>query len=106
MNEKILNSRFIFITVAILLAALSRLLPHPPNFAPIAAIALLGCALYQDKKLAFAVPFLAMFLSDLIIGFHNTMWAVYLGFGLIVMIGFTLRNNTRISSLVIASLTS
>lgn len=83
-----------------------RLLPHPPNFAPIAAIALLGGALYNDKRLSFIVPFAAMFLSDLILGFHNTMWSVYLSFGIIVMIGFTLRENLKASSVIIASLTS
>lgn len=106
MMEKILTPRFIFITVAVVLAALSRLLPHLPNFTPIAAIALMGGALYGDKRLAFVIPFLAMLLSDIIIGFHSTMWGVYLSFAFIVFIGFTLRNNLKVHSLAIASLTS
>ena len=106
MNEKILNPRFIFITITILLAALTRLLPHPPNFAPIAAIALLGGALYSNRVLAFVVPFAAMLISDAIIGFHNTMGSVYMAFGLIVIIGFTMRNNMKASSVILASLTS
>lgn len=104
--EKILTPRFIFVTVAVVLAALSRLLPHLPNFTPIAAIALMGGAFYSDKRMAFVIPFLAMLLSDIILGFHNTMWGVYLAFGIIVFIGFALRNNLKIHSLVIASLTS
>lgn len=106
MNGKIINARFIFITITILLATFSRLLPHPPNFAPITAIALLGGALYTDRKMAFIVPFAAMLLSDVIIGFHNTMGSVYMAFGLIVIIGFTLRNNMKISSVILASLAS
>ena len=39
----------------ILLAAASRLIPHPPNFSPIAALALFGGAQFADKRLAFLV---------------------------------------------------
>jgi signal transduction histidine kinase len=104
--EKILTPRFIFISVAVVLAALSRLLPHLPNFTPIAAIALMGGAFYSDKRLAFLVPMLAMVLSDLFLPVHNTIWSVYLSFALIVCIGFTLKNNLKVHSLLIASLTS
>jgi hypothetical protein len=106
MNERIFTPRFILITFTILIAALMRLLPHPPNFAPIAAIALLGGACYSDKKMAFIIPFAAMLISDVLIGFHDTMWAVYLSFGITVVAGFTLRNNFKVSSLIIASLAS
>lgn len=106
MIGRILTPRFIFITVTVLAAALMRLLPHPPNFAPIAAIALLGGALYADKKTAFIVPIAAMLLSDLFLPDHGTKWAVYLAFMLIVVIGFTLRERLRVSSLMLASLTS
>jgi hypothetical protein len=54
----------------IVLAALSRLLPHPPNFTPIEAIGLFGGAMMLDKRLAFVVTLGAYFLSDAIIGFH------------------------------------
>lgn len=53
----------------ILLAALSRLLPLPPNFAPIEAVALFGGAYFANRKLAVAVPLLAMVLSDIVLGF-------------------------------------
>ncbi|WP_337244195.1 DUF6580 family putative transport protein [Luteimonas sp. gir] len=52
----------------ILLAALSRLLPLPPNFAPIEAIALFGGAYFARRGLALAVPLLAMALSDVALG--------------------------------------
>lgn len=53
----------------ILLAALSRLLPLPPNFAPIEAVALFGGAYFANRRLAFLVPVLAMLLSDIVLGF-------------------------------------
>jgi hypothetical protein len=37
-------------------AAAIRLLPHPPNLTPIAAMALFGGAYFADKRLAFLVP--------------------------------------------------
>jgi hypothetical protein len=60
--------------VLILLAAFSRLVPHEPNFAPIAGMALFGAANFRNRWLAFLVPLAAMFLSDLALG-----WAVRLG---------------------------
>lgn len=78
-------------------AAALRLLPHPPNFTPIAAIALFGGAHFERKRWAFAVPLAAMLLSDSVLavlegwGFHPTLPVVYGTFALIVCLGFLLR---------------
>ena len=64
----------------ILLAALSRLLPHPPNFSPVEAIALFGGAYFASRQWALVVPLLAMLLSDLALGaVHGASYATYLG---------------------------
>lgn len=47
----------------IVLAALSRLLPHPPNVSPVEAIALFGGAYFGRRSLALLVPVLAMLLA-------------------------------------------
>jgi len=83
----------------ILAAALLRLLPHWPNVTPIAAIALFGGAQLGRRHLAFIIPMSAMFLSDLVLGFHSTMWAVYLGFAMTVLLGSLLRGKVRIPNL-------
>jgi hypothetical protein len=62
--RSLVTPRAAVLTVLILLAAMSRLLPHPPNFAPIAAIALFGSAHFDRKWKAFLVPLAAMLLSD------------------------------------------
>jgi hypothetical protein len=49
----------------VLVAALARLVPHPPNFTPIGAVALFGAAHFKQKWAAFLVPLLALLLSDL-----------------------------------------
>lgn len=113
MNSKIITPRFIFITAAILVAAISRMLPHPPNFTPIAAIALFGGACMTDKRLAFIIPLLAMIISDCIYipysdstGFHNTLLYVYASFILITCIGIYIRNNAKTGNIILASLVS
>ena len=50
----------------VMAAALSRLIPHPPNMTSVAAVALFGGAYFSDRRLAFLVPLAALFLSDLL----------------------------------------
>lgn len=55
----------------IVLAALSRLLPHPPNFSPLEAVALFGGAYFVKRWMAFIVPMIALLVSDLALGVIN-----------------------------------
>ena len=82
------NSRIFALLSAILLAAVLRLVPHPPNFTPIGAMALFSGAYLGRRALAFAVPLGAMLLSDSILGFYSGFWVTYLAVGLIVPIGW------------------
>ncbi|MCZ2356508.1 MAG: hypothetical protein LC115_07455 [Bacteroidia bacterium] len=75
------------ISVIILLAAFARLIPHPPNFTPIGAMALLGGMFLSGTVLPIVIPLAAVFLSDLWIGFHETMLFVYIGVVLTTFIG-------------------
>jgi hypothetical protein len=84
------TARFTFIVGMILAAAATRLIPHLPNFTPLAAMALFGGACFADKRLAFFVPLMSLFLSDLILGFHTLLPLVYGCFALTVCLGFWL----------------
>lgn len=106
MNHKIWNTRFAVLTGIIFAGALMRLIPHWPNFTPIAAMALFGGAYFGRKYLAFAIPLIAMLLSDLVIGFHDGMIAVYIAFAITVSIGLLIRNRIRPATVVGASLAS
>jgi hypothetical protein len=87
----------------ILLAALSRLLPHPPNFSPVEAMALFGGAYFANRAWALLVPLAAMVLSDIALGLSMggeywsyvatslSFWSVYLCIGLSTVLGFGLR---------------
>ena len=90
------------LAVLILLAALSRLLPHPPNFSPVEAIALFGGACFASRAWAFAVPMLALLASDLVMaavigdsyaGYLGSMsfWSVYACIALTTLMGLRLR---------------
>lgn len=95
-----------FIGGLILFGALLRLMPHWPNFTPIAAIALFGGAYIRKKHLAFLVPFAALLISDLFLGFHKWMIAVYISFALVVGIGMLLRDRVRTGSVLLASVSA
>jgi len=95
-----LNARFFTILGITLSAAAMRLLPHPPNMTPIAAIALFGGAYFTTKRTAFLVPLAAMYLSDLALGFfvydfglfHGFMPFVYVSFAVTVCLGSLIRH--------------
>ena len=89
------HSRLIAILSAILIAAALRLVPHPPNFSPIDAMALFSGAYLGRRVLAFAAPLGALLLSDLILGFYHGQATVYFSVALIVMIGMV--TLTRVS---------
>lgn len=84
---------------------IARFVPHMPNFAPIAAMALFG-GVYLAKKQALIIPVVALFLSDLLIGFYNPylMLAVYGSFLLIGLMGLWLRKHKTIANIAGASL--
>jgi hypothetical protein len=88
----------------ILFAAFSRLIPHWPNFTAVAAIALFGGARMSNKFFAFLIPLAALFLTDLILGFHETMLPVYIAFGITVMLGMSIRNRTSALNVASASI--
>ena len=92
----------LLLAVLIFAAALSRVLPHPPNFSPIEAVALFGGAYFAKRQWALVVPLVAMFASDLVLGLVNggIYWSyfasagylmVYACIALSTVLGFGLR---------------
>ena len=84
------------VVVLVLLAVASRLLPHPPNFAPIAAIGLFAGAAF-DRRAAWLVPFAALLLSDAVIGFYHpmSMFWNYAGFAACLLLGSAVLGRAR-----------
>ncbi len=83
----------------ILLAAFSRIVLFPYNFSPILAMSIFFGAIVADKKMAFAIPLLAMLVSDIIFeaahrgdGFWGWGQLLHYGiFALITVIAFRLK---------------
>ena len=110
--------KFRIALVLLIIAALTRLLPHPYNFTPIGAIGLFGAAHFERRWLALAVPFAALFLTDLFI--NNvvyaaiypsftwiTSWWIYAAFAAVMATGWVLlREKTSLGRIVGASLTA
>lgn len=84
--------RILILLGLIVLVAVARLLPHPPNFSPVMALALFGGAYFASRWTGLAITGAAMLLSDLALGFHPLMWAVYLSFAAVVLLGGLLRD--------------
>jgi len=45
-----MNQPRILLLAGLILAAASRLIPHPPNFSPVAALALFSGAQFADRR--------------------------------------------------------
>jgi len=99
-----MRTKLLTISAIIFALAIFRLLPHLPNVSPVAAMALF--AYFADKRMAFIVPFVALFLSDLILGLHSSMIFVYAGFALTVAIGFLLKDRVNITNTAFAMVAS
>ena len=82
------HARLLALLSAIAAAAALRLVPHPPNFSPIDAMALFSGAYLGRRGLAFAAPLAALLLSDLVLGLYAGMSIVYASVALIVLIGW------------------
>ena len=101
-SDTILAPGPLVLAAMILLAALSRLLPHPPNFSPVEAIALFGGAYFASRAWALLVPLAALLVSDLVLaatlgssyaGYIGgiSFWSVYACIALSTLLGFGLR---------------
>jgi hypothetical protein len=117
MENKKLNLRFGVIAMIILLAAMSRLIPHLPNFAPIGGMALFGAAYCSKRLWAFTIPAVSMWISDLVLNnvvyvqyfdtfvwFYSSSLFTYGAFILIALLGIFVLRKINIVNLISAAL--
>ena len=103
--KNILNilKKEIFPISLILILALARLIPHPPNFTPIIAVAIMSGYFFRNIYLSFTVLLVSMLLADLFIGFYGNMLFVYSSLFLIVYIFFKISEKINFKNLFIYS---
>ena len=92
-----------FIVVIIIVAILSRLIPHPPNFTPVTAVALFSIINFKNKYIGISIPIICLFVSDLILGISLINLFVYFSFILISGIGY-LFGKINLKSILLSSL--
>lgn len=98
------SARIIFLSGLIAAVAVLRFVPHPPNFAPIGAMALFGGACFADRRVALLLPLAILFLSDLFLGLHVLVPVVYGSFAANVLLGRWLRGRRRLVPVALATL--
>ena len=100
------SNKYILILILIIVTALSNiLLTNIPNFSPIASVALFSGFYLSNKKIAILVPIACMLISDYFVGFHPLMWAVYISFTLIVLMGIKMKTSS-VENVIINSVLS
>jgi len=67
--------RFFVVSLVVFLVALSRVVPHLPNYSPLIAMTLFGSCFFQKKWQAFGLPILATWVSDLVL--NNIVYTQY-----------------------------
>ncbi len=113
------NKRTLLLSGFILVAAISRIIPHPYNFAPIGAMSIFGAAYFTNKKLSFILPLVAMFISDLLVNnllfasfyggfvlFTPNFWWMYGAIGLIVLAGIFILKKVNMKTVIAGSLSA
>ena len=101
-----MNARILTLLSAIAAAAALRLVPHPPNFTPIGAMALFSGAYFGRRSLAFVAPFAAMLLADAVLGFYPEAIFVYLSVAAIVLMGGLLAKRRTVLKIGAAAIAS
>lgn len=95
-----MKEKIVAITVLVLVGIIYRFVPHPPNFAPVAAISLFSGFFF--RRYFILIPLAVMLISDIFIGFYDwkLMVVVYSSFLLISLLGILIRKNKSVASLV------
>jgi len=94
------KEKIVAVLILVAVGVSYRIMPHPPNFAPVAAIALFSGFLF--RRYFIWIPLIIMLVSDYFIGFYDwkLMAVVYGSLGLICLAGILLRKNKTVVSLV------
>ncbi len=102
MNIK--NLSFFFPFIILLSLVLFRIVPHPPNFTPIIAFAVISAYFFNNQILAFFILALSLIISDFIIGFYDGFVFNYIILFFLLFTSKILFKNLNFKSVTILSL--
>jgi len=83
----------------VLILALGRLIPHPPNFTPVIAVAILSGFFFKNIYLSLGTLLASMLLADAFIGFYNNIVFVYISLILIGSIFYKISKKINFKNL-------
>ena len=93
MNKINKNLKNYFLPICLILVlSFSRLIPHPWNFTPILAVGIFSGFYFKNFILSLFIVILSMFIGDLFLGFHSTMFFTYISLALAVVIGLFIKH--------------
>ena len=89
----------------ILILSFSRLIPHPWNFTPILAAGIFSGFYFKKFFFSLFIIIFSMFLADIFIGFHNTMFFTYISLIVAVILGVFIKH-LKFSEIIFSGLVS
>ena len=93
MNKINKNIKNYFLPICLILVlSFSRLIEHPWNFTPILAVGIFSGFYFKNFILSLFIVILSMFIGDLFLGFHSTMFFTYISLALAVIIGLFIKH--------------
>jgi len=87
----------------IVILALSRLIPHPLNFTPVIAVAIMSGYFFRNIYLSFSILIVAMLIADIFLGFYENMIFVYLSLILISFLFYKISKKINFKNLFLYS---
>ncbi len=90
-NNSIFKAYF-FVVCLVLVLSFSRIIPHPYNFSPMLAVGIFLGFYFRQFFLSSFIAVSSMFLGDLYLGFHDTMFFTYISLAVAVGLGLLIKN--------------
>ena len=89
----------------IIFTAITRIIPHPPNFTPLIAVSLFS-GMYFKKRFSFLIPLSIYIISDLILGVSDVSLFCWITIVFIYFLGVILEKNYSFSKSLLFSFLS
>ncbi len=100
MKKLIKNNKYFILPIClILILSFSRIIPHPYNFTPILALGVFSGFYFRQFFLGALIVILSMFIGDIYLGFHDTMFFTYISLLIAVSFGLLIKNFKFVSIL-------
>ena len=82
---------YFFPLCLILILSFSRLIPHPWNFTPVLATGIFAGFYFRQFYISLFIVMFSMFIGDLFLGFHSTMFFTYISLAVAVIFGLYIK---------------